>query len=247
MCDQPNTYNTLRFVDCVESNYLFRGVSPTACKPDPKDPSKCIRVFDYDGLTGAMTANCPPYARLQQPFYLAVIDLVHPDENAEIEPAMDFFFKNKAKGRLHFWDTNGTPVCYFDTAPGERQRLLANLGEWLPDPLIWRVAALRRMLEASQLPTPVVVYVHCDGGCDRTAELIGAYRLRYMGDSWHTVWSEQPCGRPLGCDNYRALQWYAFWLNQTLGFSLTGIGEDGGCTDPGGPRQGCAPAPPGGR
>jgi hypothetical protein len=39
------------------------------------------------------------------------------------------------------------------------------------------------------------------------------------------------CGRPLGCNNYRALQWYAFWLNQTQGFKLNYIGVDGGCTD----------------
>lgn len=75
------------------------------------------------------------------------------------------------------------------------------------------------------------VYVHCDGGCDRTGEMIGAYRPRYMNDAWSQVWGDQPCGRPLGCDNYRALQWYAFWLNQTQGFKLNYIGVDGGCTD----------------
>ena len=74
--------------------------------------------------------------------------------------------------------------------------------------------------------------MHCDGGCDRTAELIGAYRLRYNGYTWSQMWGEQPCERPLGCNNYRAVQWYAFWLNKMLGFNITGIGEDGGCSDP---------------
>ena len=40
----------------------------------------------------------------------------------------------------------------------------------------------------------------------------------------------------MGCGNYRALQWFAFWLNETQGFSITGIGDDGGCADP--PDQG---------
>jgi len=33
--------------------------------------------------------------------------------------------------------------------------------------------------------------------------------------------------------NYRALQWYAFWLNETFGLKLSGIGEEGG------PANGC--------
>jgi hypothetical protein len=37
----------------------------------------------------------------------------------------------------------------------------------------------------------------------------------------------------MGCGNYRALQWYAFWLNETCGLKLSGIGEEGG------PAGGC--------
>jgi hypothetical protein len=128
----------------------------------------------------------------------------------------------------------------------------------LPDPLIWRVATLRSWLEdPSTLPIqplpqpaqPLVVYVHCSGGCDRTGEMIGAYRLRYMpsswtmADAWLNMCKEHPCDLPMGCNNYRAVQWYAFWLNQTLGFSLTGIGEnDGGCNDAGVVRSVCSPS-----
>jgi hypothetical protein len=259
MCE-PNTYNTLRFVDCVEGNFLFRGGDPLNCKQDEngnciKDAQgNCTTIYDYEGLAEAMIRNCPPYAPFPTynqsglpPFYLVDVNLLHTDEVSNIEFALDYYKAHPAQGRLHLWDTDGTPLCYFSTPAAERERRVATLEQWLPDPLIWRVAALRRMLQASELPIPVVVYVHCDGGCDRTAEMIGAYRLRYMAQSWQTVWGEQPCGRPLGCDNYRALQWYAFWLNQTLGFSLTGIGEDLGCSDPGGARQPCSPAPPGGR
>jgi hypothetical protein len=242
MCEQPNTYNTLRFVDVVEGNFLFRGGSPTACQPDPNKPGQCITVFDYDGLTNMMMSKCPPYAQLRPPFYLVVVNLRHMNEIDDIKLELDYFAKHGDRGRVHLWDTNGTPNCYFTSAPGERPRLLASFDQWLPDPLIWRVATLRRMLEPSQLSTPVVVYVHCSGGCDRTGEMIGGYRLRYMGWSWRAMWDEQPCERPLGCDNYRALQWYAHWLNQTLGFSLTDIGDDDGCTDPGGTHKPCSPS-----
>ena len=61
--------------------------------------------------------------------------------------------------------------------------------------------------------------------------MIGAYRLRYNGRSWADMWAEQPCRRPMGCGNYRALQWYAFWLNENYGLKISDIGEDSGCYD----------------
>ena len=55
----------------------------------------------------------------------------------------------------------------------------------------------------------------------------------------------------MGCGNYRALQWYAFWLNENYGLKISDIGEDSGCYDgntskvlklcsPGLRRRGCA-------
>ena len=243
----PATYGSLRYVDNIESNFLFRGPEPAGS--DSKTGNKC---FDYCGLANAIRgAKLPASVQLppgffQDPpqYFLVVINLLHPDETDKIAAEIDFCQENPALARVHLWDTNGTPQCYFSTAPAERDRLVTTLGEWLPDPLIWRTAMLRQMLEPSQNPLPVVVYVHCDGGCDRTAEMIGAYRLRYGQASWATVSADQPCQRPLGCDNYRALQWYAYWLNAVQGFSLTGMGEDCGCYDPGGAHMPCSPTPP---
>ena len=249
---QPNTYNTLRYVDSVGGNYLYRGGAPLTSLPDPKNPEccildpnnpeSCLQVFDYDGLTRAIAAAPNPPCVPPPPasnYFLVIVDLVHPDETGEIEPALNHFHEHPDQGQVHLWDTNGTPVCYFDTPDDKRAHLVETIEQWLGDPLEWRVATLRNWLQdATQLPTPgpqgvpIVIYVHCDGGCDRTGEMIGAYRLRYMNESWTAAWGDQPCGRPLGCNNYRALQWYAFWLNQTQGFNLQHIGVDGGCTDP---------------
>lgn len=240
MTCQPPDYGSLRYVDSVESNFLYRGPEPLTCDPKTGQP-----VFDYPGVTAAIAAAKLPRNVSPPPaasgYFLVDINLLHPDETVKITAGIDYFQANPAQGRIHLWDTNGTPQCYFNTAPAERERLVRTLGEWLPDPLIWRAATIRKWLEPAPLPTPVVIYVHCDGGCDRTAEIIGAYRLRYMQDTWASVSADQPCGRPLGCDNYRALQWYAFWLNTVMGFSLTGIGEDKGCFDPGGAHLPCSP------
>ena len=239
-CPPSQDYRSLRYVDNVEGNFLFRGPEPLAYDPN----NKCAPFFDYPGLTTAIAnAQLPPFAQLPPQYYLVDINLLHPDETLKISLGIDYFQSNPNQGRIHLWDTNGTPLCYFNTAPAEREHLIRTLDQWLPDPLIWRTAMIRKWLEPSPLPTSVVIYVHCDGGCDRTAEIIGAYRLRYMQASWAAVSADQPCGRPLGCDNYRALQWYAMWLNATLGFSLTGIGEDHGCFDPGGAHMPCSPTP----
>lgn len=45
----------------------------------------------------------------------------------------------------------------------------------------------------------------------------------------------------MGCNNYMATQWYAFWLNQVKSYSLRGIGEDGGCNNNGTVDYLCSP------
>jgi hypothetical protein len=211
-------------------------------------------VYDYDGLVKAIASapNLPPVPPPPpSQYFLVIVNLVHPNEVGEIELALTYFNEpdNRQRGQINLWDTNGTPVCYFTTEEDKRGRLVETIEQWLGDPLEWRVATLRSWLEdATLLPAPgpvgmpVVIYVHCDGGCDRTGEMIGAYRLRYLNETWAKVWGDQPCQRPMGCNNYRALQWYAFWLNQTQGFNIDHIGVDGGCSDPGGAHRICSPS-----
>ena len=229
---------SLRFVDKVGQNLLFRGGKP-------------ITNGAFDLALKAALAKA--YDGMPAQYYLVVICLLHTnsDDSPDIAAELQYFENSSGEGEIHLWDTLGTELCCFDRAPAERHRLVKTLDQWLGDPLIWRVATLRQWLETSQLPfqpqpnpqpdLPCVFNVHCSGGCDRTGELIGAYRLRYMGASWLDMWGEQPCGRPMGCSNYRALQWYAFWLNETFGFAISSIGEDGGCLDGNAVDRPCSP------
>ena len=244
-------YESLRYVDHVGNNYLFRGGSPVTTDPNTGQP-----VFDYDGLMAAIASKpeLPP-TPLPSSYYLVDINLEHANESTNLTTEIDYF-ANNPNGQLVLWDTNGTPQCYWQTDPPKRGPLVATLGEWLPDPLIWRVATIRSWLEnplllpLQPLPDPkppIIIYVHCDGGCDRTSEMIGAYRLRYMPsgwtmeNAWMNMYEEHPCTDPMGCNNYMAVQWYAFWLNKTQGFSLGGIGVDGGCNNAGKVEKLCSP------
>lgn len=237
-------YTTLQLVDQVGNNWLFRGGAPVY-------EQNQLKVFDYEGLQAAIKSK---YPATPSTYYLVDVSLLYDDEGndgRELTAERRFFRAIPNAGQLVSWPIWGTPRCYFTTGqtdPTQRDRLLKTLESWLPDHLIRRTETLRYMLESSWAPGPTpydpqsnappcVFYVHCDGGCDRTGEIIGAYRLRYMSYSWSQMRSEQPCqfngkSRPMGCNNYRALQWYAYWLNLTLGFNLTGMGDEtGACFD----------------
>jgi hypothetical protein len=139
---QPNTYNTLRLVDQVGGNYLFRGGAPLKsfpdpshpgqCIPDPNNPANCLQAFDYEGLTKAIASApnppCVPPPPASQ-YYLVIIDLVHSNESGEIVPAIIYFHtdEGKCQGQFNLWDTNGTSVCYFNTPEDERAHMVGTI------------------------------------------------------------------------------------------------------------------------
>ena len=124
-------YESLRYVDHVGNNYLFRGGSPVTTDPNTGEP-----VFDYDGLMAAIASKpeLPP-TPLPSSYYLVDINLEHANESTNLTTEIDYF-ANNPNGQLVLWDTNGTPQCYWQTDPPKRAPLVVTLGEWLPDPLI---------------------------------------------------------------------------------------------------------------
>jgi hypothetical protein len=262
-----NDYGSLRFVDSVPNanpalgdNLLFRGSMPVVdyplpSRPPPFPPPNALppdALFDLIGLNGAFHRVYPKTPQLGD-YYLVDISLVYDGDPGLAVERRHFSVPDNANfGQLVWWPTYGSLRCYYQTPAAEQDRLVRTFDEWLPDTLIRRTETLRYMLETSWLPGPTpsfwpgyngkpcVFYVHCEGGCDRTAEIIGAYRLRYQGHSWLQMYDEQPCGRPMGCSNYRALQWYAIWLNRMFGFDLAPYG-DNGCSDPSPPAPGPGP------
>lgn len=221
-----NQYGSLRYVDHFENNFLFRGPAPII-----------VQTVDYDGLVAAIRKSAPPSSPIPQDFFLIDINLLHSDDE-KVCIEYKFFQKHPNLGEFIWWETDGTETCYYKCDLEKRTHLVATLDEWLEKPsLITRVNTIRNFLKKPPdglKDRPIVIYVHCYGGCDRTGEMIGAYMLRYMQKDWMKVYeANQPCGQPPGCNNYRALQWYAYWLNtQPFGIKITGIGNDGGCKDP---------------
>src|SRR5205085_9851744 len=111
-----------------------------------------------------------------------------------------------------------------------RQYFVQNLNAWLPDPLPARVEQLHAWLtNGISGHTPLVIYVHCTGGCDRTGETIASYRMRWKGMSWHEVNvlnharpDPNSNGCSFACNNFNAANWYCLYLSEVEG--VKGLG-----------------------
>lgn len=215
----------VHYVDSMGSNYLFRGSEPLNDQDE----------FDYNGLQAAIiSAGKEANISVPEVFYLLDINLLNLENSHDlkkIQKEFKFFKDHYDLGQLEVRETIGTTASpmnqSFKLDNPFRQYLEQNVDNWLTDPLVTRVDMLREWLRnpKSQLSMnkPIVIYVHCFSGCDRTGELIGAYYLRYMNGSWeemNEINYDYCGGRPFGCNNYWATQWYCLWLNQEYGTAL---------------------------
>lgn len=95
---------------------------------------------------------------------------------------------------------------------------------WAVDQLPQRVDMLKQMLSLTlDSGKPIVILVHCTAGCDRTGEMIGAYRLtsgNYTAQEMYAL-DVSECGRAPNYYSTHALEWYCIKL-QTDGYTNLG-------------------------
>jgi hypothetical protein len=218
----PYKVGNVHFVDSYTNsngtNYLFRGSLPLIHNEDDS------YTFNTPGLKDAiLQAAAEAKVELPEIYQIRDINLLqwqNPDEDPRILTEYYHFLNNPGDGEFLFWETNGTGVCPLDQPlmePAVRNYLALNLDQWLGDQLVYRMDMLRSYLETDT--TPTVIYAHCEGGMDRTGELMAAYYMRWMGMSWSdaNALNTKFAGRPFGCNNYRAAVWYAIYLYLTTG------------------------------
>ena len=131
-------YGSLRFVDKVGKNFLFRGGAPVSQKPDG------TYMFD-DGLFTALSKAPNLPTPLPSSYYTVIMCLLQPPGDDQVIAAeRTHFSDNPAVGQFNLWATNGTPLVFHVQDRWASRFLLRTMEEWLDDPLIWRVATLRR-------------------------------------------------------------------------------------------------------
>ncbi len=218
--------SNVHYVDSVGTNFLFRGGLPQTGNPP---------VFNYKGLKRAViNAGKQAGVKIPASFYLIDVNFLNienPKDARWISVEQRFFRTKPALGRIQVWGMNGIGLNVNDPAlAANREYLARNLDQWLNDKLAKRVETLRGWLEGpspaghGQIKLPIVIFIHCVAGCDRTGEFAGAYYLRYLHKSWEEVnaLNRSMChrNRPFGCKNYRAVQWYCLHLNLKHNFKL---------------------------
>jgi len=211
-----HTFNpsVVHFVDkSPNGNWLFRG----------NEPKNTSNVFAIDELytTLRTVAKAETNYSLPEDFYILDFNL----DGAEIEDTIlesKFFEKNPNVGNVTHWLTLGDafPPEFYTEA--ERKQKAITLGSWQYDNLPKRVLVLRDYLYSSG-PRPLVIYVHCECGIDRTGEIIGSYYMAYRSfPSFKAAWDldNKIGGRQMLPWSVFALQWYCYYLQYAQNYAV---------------------------
>lgn len=193
-------------------NFLFRGNNP-----------KENDAFAYDALVASLTAVAANHSlKLPTTFKLVDVSLLvglDPKESGDLKLEEDFFKANPTKGYLINWplitDLIGPCIVSEHTRIKE-----ATDGHWDLDDLPAKVPVLRSLLHTEGSAMPIVIYVHCEAGVDRTGEIMGSYVMGYQGKSYKEVlaFDDSVEPRPISFEAENGLQWMALYYqyNQTL-------------------------------
>jgi len=217
----------VRFVDKQQSpqgrwNYLFRGGNP--------DITKDLHMNFGSLVKQVQIAANKSQVILPADVYFVDVNLLNLDSsngnNLDETRAIQefaFFKKNPQLGEFVFWESVGTPDNATEVllnGKGIRPYLIQNLPSWAPDNLVGRMELLRQMLTADYGKS-AIIYGHCDCGCDRTGQLFGSYYLRWLNFSWEATnkMNTEVATRPMGCSEYRNMQWYCLWLRDVKNFT----------------------------
>lgn len=188
----------------ASGNFLMRGNMPISGDS-----------FQYDELKATLRAK---NAELPDDFYIIDVSLIN-----DIIPAEDKHLNIERK----YWEDN--------SAQGEllHHAIFGNLAN--PDS-VWSVARKKIDKEPSidklddlvnqinsrlltKKDKPVVIYVHCEAGKDRTGEVIAAWRMRFEEKKYQAVLDEanQIAGRDIEKASRYGLKWYAWKLKDHKG------------------------------
>ncbi|MGY4534166.1 hypothetical protein ACVW0Y_003304 [Pseudomonas sp. TE3786] len=194
-------------------NFLFRGNIPIQGNE-----------FSYNDLVAALKKAAKD-KQLPEQFYLVDISLINdinPEEAADLRIEQSFWQKNSQKGRLINHPVYGALRSPNDYPEDVRKKL-----EKIPtlsntDVLMENIQSL--LLASQQTGLPLVLYIHCEAGKDRTGEMAAAYAMKYQGSSYADAYANamRIAKRDISHFSRNELQWYAYYLKDIQ--MLPGIG-----------------------
>ena len=201
--------------DPLSGNLLFRGNMPVA-----------DGAFQYDALVQSMRDAAQAAGRTLPPQFrvidVSLVNELTPGEKGDLAAERAFWSSRPGQGQLLHHPIYGSVTSPNDYPASIRHRLekkpsLGHLGD-----LIDTLHAL--LTKSSADGVPVLLYVHCEAGKDRTGEAIAAYAMKYMGVSYQAALAnaQAVAGRDISRFNKNGLQWQAYYLADYAGIPTVG-------------------------
>jgi len=103
----------------------------------------------------------------------------------------------------------GSLVNPDDLSKGVVKDLAESLKSWSFDDIPKAMDEIRSLLETSNT-LPLIIYIHCEAGMDRTGEVSGSYYLKYLGWTFQeALWYDNNCieNRDIEFASKNGLQW----------------------------------------
>lgn len=194
-------------IDRVGNNFLFRGNEP-----------KKNGQFVYNELKSVLqnVAKNETGVVLKDFFLLdfSLLSIELGDRSLENE----FFQKNPSLGQWVNWPVIGDLIPPYDVPSEIRKWLAEHIEDWQFDQLPTTTKTLHDWLSTppTNVTKPLVIYVHCEAGKDRTGEVSGSYYMTYLGWSFQKTLDYDnnfiPPQRNILFNCRNALQWYCYYL-----------------------------------
>ena len=168
---KPKEFSRSRIalIDKVGENYIFRGSNPAVTKNGKK-------AFAYDELTYYFKDALRQSGKRLDDYYLVDISLLDLDEYYTIRREKDFFAEHPNDGAIINVSTISPSLLL------ERSADSNIFTKYLTDTYgIWLTKQLNKIHEIAtqQTDKPIIIYIHCNGGRDRTGLMAAGYRMLF--------------------------------------------------------------------
>jgi len=210
------TIEHVHFIQSASTNFLFRGGIPNEGN-----------TFEYDDLVGQLLAMAQTEGNLTlpAPFLLFDFNLLDPnssDDRPDIATEQDYYKQHPETGTFIQYPILGEKVDPFTLPESEVKQKAVTFDQWSVDRLPTFIEKIRGILSTPSMP-PVVGYIHCQCGCDRTGEVSGSYYMAYMNMSLHDAHEldMKIAGREITNENHYALNWYCFYLKYGRNYTIS--------------------------
>lgn len=198
----------------LTDNVLFRGNLPI---------SHSTEKFQYDNLvTRLEQAAATAGATLPENYTIIDISLINeltPEEAKNLSTEKEFWRAHPTLGYLI-----NHPIYGAFTSPNTYPKATRkSLERYSLDHLNKLITEIHEKL-ISQNEHPLLLYVHCEDGKDRTGEVIAAYSMRYLEVSYKDALNNANdiAGRKIRRFSKHGIQWYAYYLRDVLDIPTIG-------------------------